>query len=157
MSDCIFCKIAAGDIPANKVYEDDDVVAFHDIKPAGDVHFLLVPKRHVESLAHCGADDAAMLDVAASALNACGAEDDAIALLWAFVERHGHEDAPPAYSLMGLLVQRGDQAGLDRLAQHYQARVPVFALWCQAQMAHKLSDWPALEQLSSVREESVDR
>ena len=61
MSDCIFCKIAAGDIPANKVYEDDDVVAFHDIKPAGDVHFLLVPKRHVESLAHCGADDAAML------------------------------------------------------------------------------------------------
>ncbi|GHD79323.1 histidine triad nucleotide-binding protein [Vogesella fluminis] len=61
MSDCIFCKIAAGDIPANKVYEDDDVVAFHDIKPAGDVHFLLVPKRHVESLAHCGADDAVML------------------------------------------------------------------------------------------------
>lgn len=95
-------------------------------------------------------DDAAMLDVAASALNACGAEDDAIALLWAFVERHGHEDAPPAYSLMGLLVQRGDQAGLDRLAQHYQARVPVFALWCQAQMAHKLSDWPALEQASSA-------
>lgn len=95
-------------------------------------------------------DDAEMLDVAASALNACGAEDEAIALLWAFVDRHAHQDAAPAYSLMRLLVQRGDQAGLDRLVRHYQPQVPVFALWCQAQMAHKLSDWTALEHACSA-------
>ncbi len=53
MTDCIFCKIVAGDIPARKVYEDDDVLVFHDIKPAADVHLLLIPKVHVESLAHC--------------------------------------------------------------------------------------------------------
>lgn len=61
MSDCIFCKIAAGQIPARKVYEDDAVVAFHDINPAADVHFLLIPKQHVDSLAHCTAEDEAML------------------------------------------------------------------------------------------------
>ncbi|HEY9103875.1 histidine triad nucleotide-binding protein [Chitinimonas sp.] len=51
MSDnCIFCKIAAGQIPSNKVYEDEEVIAFHDINPIANVHFLIVPKLHVESL-----------------------------------------------------------------------------------------------------------
>jgi len=53
MTDCIFCKIAKGEIPAKKAYEDDDVVVFHDINPKADVHLLLIPKLHVESLAHC--------------------------------------------------------------------------------------------------------
>lgn len=53
MSDCIFCKIAAGEIPCRKVYEDDDVLAFHDIHPVAPVHFMLIPKRHVASLAEC--------------------------------------------------------------------------------------------------------
>ncbi len=48
--DCLFCKIAAGKIPSKKVYEDDDVFAFHDINPWAPVHFLLIPKDHVESL-----------------------------------------------------------------------------------------------------------
>ena len=52
-SDCIFCKIVAGSIPSKKIYEDDDVIAFHDIHPIAPVHFLLVPKLHVESLAQC--------------------------------------------------------------------------------------------------------
>ncbi len=47
---CIFCKIARGDIPSRKVYEDDEVLAFHDINPVAPVHFLMVPKRHVVSL-----------------------------------------------------------------------------------------------------------
>ncbi len=51
--DCIFCKILAGDIPAKKIYEDDDVIAFNDIKPMAKVHFLIVPKLHVESLKTC--------------------------------------------------------------------------------------------------------
>ncbi len=53
MSDCIFCKIAAGDIPSNKIYEDEEVLAFHDIRPMAPVHFMIVPKAHVDSLAHC--------------------------------------------------------------------------------------------------------
>jgi histidine triad (HIT) family protein len=50
MSDCIFCRIAKGEIPSKKVYEDDDVLVFHDISPAAPVHLLMIPKQHVESL-----------------------------------------------------------------------------------------------------------
>jgi histidine triad (HIT) family protein len=61
MSDCIFCKIVAGEIPSKKVYEDDDVYAFHDINPAAPVHFMIIPKLHVASLADCDASHAALL------------------------------------------------------------------------------------------------
>jgi len=47
MSDCIFCKIVAGEIPAKKLYEDDEVVAFWDIAPQAPVHFLVIPKKHL--------------------------------------------------------------------------------------------------------------
>lgn len=53
MTDCIFCKIANGEIPSKKLYEDDEVIAFHDIRPIAPVHFLLVPKTHVASLDEC--------------------------------------------------------------------------------------------------------
>ncbi|HJU50673.1 MAG TPA: histidine triad nucleotide-binding protein [Pseudogulbenkiania sp.] len=61
MSDCLFCKIAAGEIPCDKVYEDDDVLAFHDIRPIAPVHFLIIPKQHVASLSDCGPEHEAML------------------------------------------------------------------------------------------------
>jgi histidine triad (HIT) family protein len=48
--DCIFCKIVAGQIPSKKVFEDDDVLVFHDIHPIAPVHFLIIPKEHVDSL-----------------------------------------------------------------------------------------------------------
>lgn len=48
---CIFCKIAAGVLPSRKVYEDDDVLAFHDIAPWAPVHFLIIPKSHILSMA----------------------------------------------------------------------------------------------------------
>jgi histidine triad (HIT) family protein len=48
--DCIFCKIARGEIPAKTIFQDDDVMAFHDIRPQAPVHFLLVPKAHVPTL-----------------------------------------------------------------------------------------------------------
>ena len=51
MQDCIFCKIVEGNIPCNKVYEDDDILAFHDIHPVAPVHFMIIPKRHIASLA----------------------------------------------------------------------------------------------------------
>ncbi len=53
MDNCIFCKIAAGAIPAKKVYEDDDLIAFHDINPAAPMHLLLVPREHIPTLADC--------------------------------------------------------------------------------------------------------
>ena len=61
MSDCIFCKIVEGAIPCRKVYEDDDMLAFHDIHPQAPVHFMIVPKRHVDSLAHVDDSHAAVL------------------------------------------------------------------------------------------------
>ncbi len=54
MSDCLFCKIAAGEIPSKKVYEDDQVFVFWDINPKADVHLLLIPKVHVASLNELG-------------------------------------------------------------------------------------------------------
>lgn len=51
MDNCIFCKIVRGEIPSKKVYEDADVLAFHDVHPAAPVHFMLVPKLHIDSLA----------------------------------------------------------------------------------------------------------
>jgi len=47
MSDCIFCKIIAGEIPSKKLYEDEDVLAFWDISPQAPVHFLVIPKKHI--------------------------------------------------------------------------------------------------------------
>lgn len=59
MSDCLFCKIAAGEIPAEKLYEDEDVLAFHDIDKQAPTHFLVIPKRHIATLND--AEDAELL------------------------------------------------------------------------------------------------
>jgi len=50
MSDCIFCRIARGEIPSKKIYEDEDIFAFHDIQPQAPVHFMVIPKQHIASL-----------------------------------------------------------------------------------------------------------
>jgi histidine triad (HIT) family protein len=50
MSDCIFCRIARGEIPSKKIYEDEDIFAFHDINPQAPVHFMVIPKQHIASL-----------------------------------------------------------------------------------------------------------
>lgn len=61
MSDCIFCKIVAGQIPCSKVYEDGEVLAFHDIHPFARVHFLIIPKAHIASLADCAPEHETLL------------------------------------------------------------------------------------------------
>jgi len=61
VQDCIFCRIVRGEIPSSKVYEDDEVLAFRDIDPVAPVHFMLVPKRHIASLADASMDDAGVL------------------------------------------------------------------------------------------------
>ena len=57
MEECLFCRIAAGTIPARTVFEDDEVVAFEDIQPQAPVHLLLIPRRHVANLNDLGAGD----------------------------------------------------------------------------------------------------
>lgn len=61
MDNCIFCKIVRGEIPSRKVYEDDEILGFLDINPQAPVHFMLLPKKHVASLAEVTMDDAGML------------------------------------------------------------------------------------------------
>ena len=58
---CIFCKIVQGQIPSRKVHEDDDMIVFHDIHPWAPVHFLMVPKVHIPSMAQVGPEHAALL------------------------------------------------------------------------------------------------
>jgi histidine triad (HIT) family protein len=60
-SDCIFCKIVAGKIPSRKVYEDEDMLAFLDINPLAPIHFMIIPKKHIDSLAAATDADAPLL------------------------------------------------------------------------------------------------
>lgn len=57
MEDCIFCKIVNGDIPSEKVYEDNNVVAFKDINPAAPIHILVIPKKHIATLLEVKEED----------------------------------------------------------------------------------------------------
>ncbi len=59
--DCIFCKIAAGEIPSKKVYEDERILAFHDIEPKAPVHVLVIPKEHLTGAAVITAENAAVV------------------------------------------------------------------------------------------------
>lgn len=58
---CLFCKIVAGQIPSKKVYEDEQVYAFHDINPWAPVHFLVIPKIHIPSMAQVGPEHAGLM------------------------------------------------------------------------------------------------
>jgi histidine triad (HIT) family protein len=61
MSDCLFCKIAEGIIPSNKVYEDEICLAFYDIDPQAPVHFLVIPKEHIASCGEITAENSAVV------------------------------------------------------------------------------------------------
>ena len=58
MSDCLFCKIIAGDIPSTKVYEDESIYAFRDINPQAPTHILVIPKAHIASVAEINGENA---------------------------------------------------------------------------------------------------
>ena len=63
MDDCVFCRIASGEIPSNKVYEDERLFAFRDIAPQAPTHILIVPKKHLRNVLECAEDKALMADV----------------------------------------------------------------------------------------------
>ena len=64
MSDCLFCKIAAGEIPSKKLYEDDKILAFYDISPIAPVHFLVIPKEHIQSVDMVNEENSAVIATA---------------------------------------------------------------------------------------------
>ena len=59
--DCLFCKIAVGEIPSRKVYEDDSVLAFYDIDPKAPVHILVIPKQHIDGVCGVNGDNSAVV------------------------------------------------------------------------------------------------
>lgn len=75
-TECIFCKIIAGELPAKKVYEDEDMIAFHDIHPKASVHLLVVPKKHVASLSDLTAQDSPLISKLVLALPEIAKQQD---------------------------------------------------------------------------------
>ena len=67
--DCTFCKIIKGEIPSNKVYEDDELLAFYDINPATPIHILVIPKKHIDSLAKIEKEDEALIGKVYTVIN----------------------------------------------------------------------------------------
>ena len=75
MSDCLFCKIVAGEIPSSKVYEDEYCYAFRDIAPQAPTHILVVPKAHVSDIAHAGDLPAGTVEAILSAIGKIAAQE----------------------------------------------------------------------------------
>ena len=61
MSTCLFCRIIAGEIPSKKIYEDEDILVFHDIAPQAPVHFLVIPKKHIPNMLEAKPEDTELL------------------------------------------------------------------------------------------------
>ena len=69
MDNCLFCKIIKGEIPSEKVYEDDEILAFKDIHPAAPVHILVIPKKHIDSIAMLEKEDEPLVGRIYSVIN----------------------------------------------------------------------------------------
>lgn len=76
MNDCIFCKIVNGDIPCNKVYEDDTVLAFHDIAPKADTHILVIPKQHIVNLSATAGNEWPIVTKVLQSINTIAAQEN---------------------------------------------------------------------------------
>jgi histidine triad (HIT) family protein len=104
MKDCVFCKIVAGEIPAKKVFEDETLVAFHDINPIAPVHVLVVPKKHIARLAEAQKSDQTLLGhiqlVAAQVAREMGVAE-AFRLLMANGEKAGQSVQHMHYHVIG--------------------------------------------------------
>jgi len=74
MRDCIFCKIAHGEIPSDIIYEDDRVIAFNDIEPQSPVHFLVIPKKHIPSIKNIDEENASLISHIVIVINSIAKE-----------------------------------------------------------------------------------
>lgn len=96
MDGCIFCKIVAGEIPSNKVYEDDACFVIHDIAPKAPVHLLVISKRHVKDLTEAASDEAmmgAMMAVAATVAKHADIADTGYRVI-TNIGKHGGQAVP---------------------------------------------------------------
>lgn len=69
MEDCIFCKIIKGEIPSSKVYEDEEIIAINDINPVAPIHILVIPKKHIDCIAHLNEKDEHLIGKIYSVIN----------------------------------------------------------------------------------------
>lgn len=97
-SDCLFCRIVAGEIPADRVHETDDVLVFRDIAPQAPVHLLAIPKRHVPSIASVGEADGDLLGRLFAAANAAG-KAELGERGWRIATNHGEEAGQTVFHL----------------------------------------------------------
>jgi histidine triad (HIT) family protein len=93
VNDCVFCRIASGEIPARLAYQDAEVVAFHDLNPQAPTHVLVIPRRHVGTLLDTTAEDAALLGrlvgAAVDLARELGLDRDGFRLVWNCLEGAG--------------------------------------------------------------------
>lgn len=96
MDNCIFCKIGRGEIPSRKVYEDEDILAFHDINPQRPVHFLIIPKKHIISLMQATEQDIPLLGKMLSIANGLASEQGSPDGFRVIINngRVGHQEVP---------------------------------------------------------------
>lgn len=76
MEDCIFCKISKGEIPSEKVYEDEEVLAFKDIHPAAPIHILVIPKKHIAKVTEIMPEDEALVGKMYTVINKIAKEQE---------------------------------------------------------------------------------
>ena len=88
MDGCLFCKIGAGKIPSDKLYEDDEILAFRDIDPQAPVHFLVIPKKHIDSAACLTEADAPLLGRLLTVAQTVAAEASGVGTLTATGRAH---------------------------------------------------------------------
>ena len=88
MSNCLFCKIIAGEIPGNAVFENDKIYAFRDINPQAPVHVLVVPKKHMDNILQCDAETAAAL---ASAVGVIARQEGVAESGFRIISNCGHD------------------------------------------------------------------
>jgi histidine triad (HIT) family protein len=98
MTDCLFCKIAAGEIPSDIVFRSDDLVAFRDINPAAPTHILVIPVRHVTSAAELAASDGPLLAEIFGTLTSL-AEDENLDGGWRVVTNVGSDAGQSVHHL----------------------------------------------------------
>ena len=97
MEDCLFCRIASGEIPSDKVYEDESVLAFRDINPQAPVHVLVIPKKHIRDVGDAGPEDgeliAHMFEVVGVLAGRLGIAEDGYRVV-SNVGRYGQQSVP---------------------------------------------------------------
>lgn len=113
MADCLFCKIIAGDIPADKVYEDEEFLAFRDIAPKAPVHILVIPKKHIANLEELQEEDAPLLGRLHLALKSIARDQGVADSGYRIVNNCGRDAGQVVFHIHYHLLGGGSRLNLD--------------------------------------------